>query len=74
MNHHRPLQSCYQHRKVEKNPNIILTICLKGLLVKRYMHVFPDDNNHSIVFGPNYGDNDVLMLGNYPMHFDNYYN
>lgn len=59
--------------KGRKEAEYYIDNLFKGLLVKRYMHMFFDDSNHNIdhVFGPNYGDNDVLMLGNYPIHFDN---
>lgn len=44
----------------------------KGLLVRRYMHMFFDDKNNQIdhVYGPNYNDNEVLMLGKLPITFD----
>lgn len=56
-----------------KSAEYYINSLFKGMLVKRYMRKFFDDEGHEIdhVFGPYYGTNNVLMLGREPIEFDN---
>ena len=49
-----------------------IDIWFKGPLIRHYMRKFFDDSNHDIdhVFGPYFGDNNILMLGKYPLKTD----
>lgn len=45
----------------------------KGPVANQYMHHYFNDNNHNIdqVFGPYFGEDDIFMLGKYPMKIEN---
>lgn len=55
-----------------KSTEYYLDNWFKGPVVKQYMRKFFNDKNHSIdnVFGPYFGEGDKLMLGKYPIAFE----